>query len=241
VEAAGFKKYTQTGIVLNVNDKLGLPPITLEIGAAAESVKYAVREPASAVIYRPIAQGPGMFAGGSSVVIRCRGSLAAVERDVRQIVRTAAPDYHISQAASLEQRRDDLISQDRLLAFLSALFGSLGVTLAVIGLYGLVSYSVARRTREIGIRISLGAQGRDLVWLFLREILVLLAAGMLVGLPLALALARWIESMLYHVSPSDPAGIAATLALVALGGVTATWIPARQALHADPVRALRHE
>ena len=135
----------------------------------------------------------------------------------------------------------DLISQDRLLAFLSALFGGLGVTLAVIGLYGLVSYSVARRTREIGIRISVGAQGGHLVWLFLREILVLLATGMLIGLPMALALARWIESMLYHVSPSDPAGIAATLALLAFTGVTATWFPARRALHADPVRALRHE
>jgi len=216
-------------------------PSGAEVVGVAGDRKYTVREPAEAVVYRPIAQGPGMFAGGSSLVIRCRASLAAVERDVRQIVRTAAPDYHISQAASLEQARDDLISQDRLLAFLSALFGGLGVTLAVIGLYGLVSYSVARRTREIGIRISVGAQGGDLVWLFLREILVLLAAGMLVGLPLALALARWIESMLYHVSPSDPAGIAATLALVALGGVTATWIPARRALHADPVRALRHE
>jgi predicted permease len=222
-------------------------PIGRNLPAGAEVVgvvgdrKYAVRGPAEAVIYRPFAQGPALFSGGASLVIRCRGSVAAVERDVRQIVRAAAPDYHISQAASLEQRRDDLISKDRLLAFLSTLFGVLGVTLAVVGLYGLVSYSVARRTREIGIRISVGAQGGDLVWLFLREILVLLAGGMIVGLPMALALARWVESMLYHVSPSDPAGIAATLALMALGGVTATWIPARRALHADPVRALRYE
>jgi predicted permease len=216
-------------------------PDGAEVVGVAGDRKYAIREQARAVVYRPITQGSDMFADGSSLVIRCGGSVRAVERDVRQIVRTAAPDYHVSQAASLEQRRDDLISQDRLLAFLSTLFGGLGVTLAIIGLYGLVSYSVARRTREIGIRISVGAQGGDLVWLFVREILVLLTAGMLVGLPLALAMARWIESMLYHVSPSDPAGIAATLALVALGGVTATWIPTRRALHVDAVRALRHE
>ena len=225
----------------------GREPIGQKLPTGAEVVgmvgdrRYAVRGPAQAVVYRPAAQGPAMFAGGSTLVIRCRGSLEAVERDIRQIVRTAAPDYHISQAASLEHMRDDLISQDRLLAFLSTLFGGLGVTLAVVGLYGLVSYSVARRTREIGIRISVGARRGDLIWLFVREILVLLAAGMLVGLPLALALSRWIESMLYQVSPSDPASIAATLALVALGGLGAACLPAVRALRVDSMRALRHD
>jgi ABC-type antimicrobial peptide transport system permease subunit len=117
----------------------------------------------------------------------------------------------------------------------------LGTTLALVGIYGLIAYSVMRRTREIGIRISVGAQGRDVLWLFLREASLLLTAGLLVGLPLALLLARFVGKLLYEVPTLDPASMAATAALVAIGGIAASLIPARRATRVDPLSALRSE
>jgi ABC-type antimicrobial peptide transport system permease subunit len=110
-----------------------------------------------------------------------------------------------------------------------------------VGIYGLIAYSVMRRTREIGIRVSVGAQGRDVVWLFLREASLLLTAGVAVGLPLALLLARFVGKLLYQVPAIDPASAAVTVALIALGGAAASLIPARRAARVDPLTALRAE
>jgi ABC-type antimicrobial peptide transport system permease subunit len=164
-----------------------------------------------------------------------------VEREVRQIIKSAAPQYQVSSASAMELMRDNLIAQDRLLTFLSTLFGVLGTVLALVGIYGLISYSVTRRTREIGIRMSIGAQRGDVLWLFLREILLLLGAGMMLGLPLAVWLARFLKKMLYEVSPSDPLGIGVTLILLAAGGMLASYLPGRRATEIDPVRALRYD
>jgi ABC-type antimicrobial peptide transport system permease subunit len=141
----------------------------------------------------------------------------------------------------MELLRDAMISQDRLLAFLSSLFGTLGTVLALVGIYGLIAYSVTRRTREVGIRVSVGAQRSDVLWLFLREAAMLLAAGMALGLPIALALSRFLDKMLYHVTTTDPLGIAVTLILIAASGLLASAAPARRALRVDPMQALRYE
>ena len=137
--------------------------------------------------------------------------------------------------------RDGHIGQDRLLALLSSVFGALGTGLALVGIYGLISYSVTRRTREVGSRVSVGAQRRDVLWLFLRESIAPLAAGIAIGLPLAVVLARFARKMLYEVSASDPGDIAVTLAALALGGLAAAYLPGRRATRIDPVRALRYD
>src|SRR5262249_34023949 len=129
----------------------------------------------------------------------------------------------------------------RLLGFLSSLFGALGTVLALIGIYGLISYSVSRRTREVGVRMSVGARAIHVLWLFLREVVGLLAAGMGVGVSLALALAQFLKSMLFEVGTSDPAGISATIGLLAVGGLLAAFVPARRATRVNPVQALRYE
>jgi predicted permease len=208
------------------------------VGVIADSRDHAVREHADPTVYLAFDQ---QKITGAALELRCRGSLPAIEAAVRQIVKSAGPGYAVSRAASMELMRDNQISQERLLAFLSSLFGVLGTTLALVGIYGLIAYSVMRRTREIGIRISVGAQGRDVLWLFLREASLLLGAGMLVGLPLALLLARVVGKLLYQVPTLDPASVAATVALVAVGGVAAAVIPARRATRVDPLSALRAE
>jgi predicted permease len=206
------------------------------IGVIGNSHYVGVREESKPIVYEPFAQEP---IEAPTLEIRCRGPFAAVERDVRRLVRSGAPGFAVRNASAMTLMRDNIIAQDRLLAFLSAIFGALGTGLALVGIYGLISYSVARRTREVGIRMSVGAREGDVLWLFLRESVVLVAAGIVLGLPLGIALARFIRAMLYQVSATEPLDIAITIACLAAGGVVASWLPGRRATRIDPVRALR--
>ena len=176
-----------------------------------------------------------------TLAIRCRGRCEAVEKDVRTIVHTAAPEYTVSRVSTMDRLRDGNISLDRLLTFLCNLFGVLGTALALVGIYGLVSYSVTRRTREVGIRVSIGAQRGDILWLLIRETLALMSAGVLIGLPLALLLAVFVRKMLFDLTPRDPIAIAATLGLIVLGGTVAAAVPAVKATRVNPVEALRYD
>jgi predicted permease len=213
------------------------------VGVVGDSKYQRIREEAPPVAYRAFDQMGGtgfdQMEPVGALEVRCRGSVGPVERDIRRIVKTTAPDYQVSDATSMEIMRDGQISQERLLAFLSNLFGALGAVLALVGIYGLISYSVTRRTREVGVRMSVGAQSGDVLWLFARESLALTAIGMLLGLPLALLLARFAKKMLFEVRTSDPLAVGATLALIALGALLAAYFPGHRATRIDPVRALR--
>jgi len=208
------------------------------IGVTANSRDHEVRKEVEPTAYLAFDQHATI---GGSLELRCNAPLPAIESAVRQIVKSAAPGYQVDRASSMELMRDNQIHLERLLAFLSSLFGALGTTLALIGIYGLIAYSVKRRTREIGIRVSIGAKNRDILWLFVREAFLLVAAGMLLGLPLALLLARFAGKMLYQVPASDPVGIAVTIALLGLGGLVASLLPARGATRVSPVEALRYD
>ncbi len=208
------------------------------VGVVGNSKYLDVREQARPIVYEAFEQGRVLSA---MLEIRGHGDLGRLASDVRRIVKSTAPEYEVRNPAPLAVLRDTNISQDRILALLSSLFGALGTALAMVGIYGLIAYSVARRTREVGIRMSVGARRGDVLWLFLRESLALAAAGMAVGLPLALVLARFAGKMLYGVSTSEPADLAITLALLAAGSAAAAYLPGRRAARIDPVEALRHE
>jgi ABC-type antimicrobial peptide transport system permease subunit len=142
---------------------------------------------------------------------------------------------------SMERTVDEALFNERMLALLSASFGLLATVLAAIGLYGVMSYTVSRRTREIGIRIALGAERTTVVWMVLREVTLLTLVGIALGVPGALGLSRYVRSQLYGIEPSDPMTLmiaATTLAAVAL---FAGYLPARRAAAVQPVRALRYE
>jgi ABC-type antimicrobial peptide transport system permease subunit len=128
-----------------------------------------------------------------------------------------------------------------LAAWLAGLFGLLAALLAAIGLYGVIAYSVARRTREIGVRMALGAGRGHVLSLVLREVLVLVGIGVAVGVPAALALTRLARSMLYGVEPHDPATLAGAVLLMAGSAALAGYLPARRAARVDPMVALRCE
>jgi ABC-type antimicrobial peptide transport system permease subunit len=133
------------------------------------------------------------------------------------------------------------LRKERLVATLSSSFALLASLLAGIGVYGLLSYGVIRRTGEIGIRMALGAQRRDVVWLVVREGLLLVIAGVALGVPLTLALTRYVRGMLYGLSPQDPITLIAAVVLLVGVAAVASLLPARRASRLDPMDALRHE
>jgi ABC-type antimicrobial peptide transport system permease subunit len=160
---------------------------------------------------------------------------------VRQVIAEVDPQVPMFAVRMQVDAVNDQVVTERLFATLCGGFGVVGLALAVIGLYGVLSYAVTRRTREIGIRVALGAERRRIVWTVAREALELLAIGVLVGLPAALALARLVESKLYGLKPNDPATVAGAVAVLLVAALAAGLVPARAATRIEPVTALRHE
>ena len=124
---------------------------------------------------------------------------------------------------------------------LASFFGALALALACIGLYGVMSYAVVRRTREIGIRIAMGAQRNSVVWLVLRETLVLIAIGLALGIPAFLSATRYIKSELFGLAPGDPVAISGAILMLLSVAAAAGYVPARRASRVDPMIALRYE
>ncbi len=166
---------------------------------------------------------------------------AALVKNVREIVSQAGDNLPLTEVRTQTEQIDQLLFQERLMSRLSSFFGALALVLACIGLYGLLSYEVARRTRELGIRMALGAQQRDLLRLVVGQGILLVLIGAAVGIAAAIGVTRFMATMLYGVHANDPltfAGVALLLTLVAL---LACYIPARRAMRVDPMVALRYE
>jgi macrolide transport system ATP-binding/permease protein len=129
----------------------------------------------------------------------------------------------------------------RLGAMLLAVFGLLAVTLTTVGIYGVMAYSVTRRTQEIGIRMALGARRANVVWMILRDVCVLVVIGLAISVPTALASSKFIESFLFELTPTDPRALGGAVALLMSAALLAGYLPARRASRIDPLTALRHE
>ena len=147
----------------------------------------------------------------------------------------------ITNVTTLNEQVDRTLTNQRLVAELSTFFGLLAVFLSCIGIYGLMSYVVTRRTSEIGIRMALGAARSNVGWLIMREILLLVAAGIAVGIPVTLAGSRMVANMLYGFGGTDPISLAGAVLLLLLVTVVAGYFPARRASKIDPMVALRYE
>ncbi len=184
---------------------------------------------------------PAATINAVSFIVRPRGTPASAMADVRRVVQQLEPGMPIVAATVLTDAIDRRIGQDRLLARLSIAFGIVAALLVAIGLYGVLSYGVARRTNEIGIRKALGARPATLIGMILRETGWLLVGGLVAGAAVSAASLRLIQSRLYGLSAADPATIAAAVAGLAAVAALAAWLPAHRASRVDPLTALRCE
>jgi ABC-type antimicrobial peptide transport system permease subunit len=176
---------------------------------------------------------------GSSIVVKTQGNPLGIVAAVRSAVAAMDPNQPIDDVETLDQRLSASIDRERFTAFLIGVFSTLGVMLAAVGLYGVISYIVVQRRQEIAIRIALGADTRDILQMTFREAMLMTSIGIVAGLSGALAQTRLIQGLLFGVTPTDPYlffGVALFLALVAL---SAWLIPARRATKIDPVVVLR--
>ena len=160
-----------------------------------------------------------------------------IRNELRQLD-AAMPLYEMK---TVEGQLDETLLTDRLIALLSAGFGLLATVLASVGLYGVMAFVVVRRRKELGIRLALGAQPGGLIWLVMREVLLLLAIGLAVGVPAAMAAGRYIAAQLYGIEAKDPTIAIATVILLTVVSAAAGLIPARRASRIDPILALRYE
>jgi predicted permease len=209
------------------------------VGVAADSKYTSIEETARPMAYFPYVQQGNV--GPMSIELRTQGNPAALLPEVREAVRTVAPDVPLLHPTTQRAQFDETINQERLIARLALFFGSLAVVLVATGLYGTLAYRVNRRTSEIGVRMALGAQRSQVLWMVLRESLVVCLVGVAVGLPAAYACTRLLRSMLYGLQPNDPLSFGAALAGIIIVSLLASMIPARRAASVDPMIALRNE
>lgn len=213
---------------------------SFEIVGVVETATYAsLRDPP-----RPTAYLPYAFVSGSArmhVALRTAGDPAALMPAVRAIMREAAPDLPLLNLRTQTDQIAESLVRERLFARLSSFFGVVALLLACIGLHGTLAYAVGRRTQEIGIRMALGAQRRQVLGLILRDAILLVAGGVLLGVPLAIAASRLVTSQLFRVTGSDPVTLWAASALMIGTALVAAFLPARRATRIEPMAALRNE
>jgi predicted permease len=207
------------------------------VGVVGDSNYLSLREKAHPTLYLGIYQG----GAGSEFVIRTTGDPAALIPVVRREIEQQAKGIAIGKIRTLASHVDAWIVQERLVALLSGYFGCLALFIAAVGLYGVLSYTITRRTQEIGIRMALGAQASNVLTMILKEIASLTFLGLALGIPLALFLERFITDLLYQLTPGDPLTITACVLVISFVALLAGYIPARSASRVDPLVALRCE
>jgi hypothetical protein len=243
VNASLGRKLFPAGDAIGQRIRIGTDPSrqTLQIvGIVNDVVIGNLRASASLpVVFRPTLQEP-QLARASDVSVRAGGERPVIAEAVRRTVTGLGHEY-IRNIQTVDDEIDQSLLQERLLATLSSFCAALAVLLAFIGLYGLLAYAVARRTREIGVRMALGASQRTVIAMVVREGLVLTVIGVAIGIPCALAVGRLTANLLFGLTPSDPIVLAASAVFFIGVGLIAGLLPARRASAVDPMVALRSE
>jgi predicted permease len=205
------------------------------IGVVRDAKYNDLRREIHAMMYMP------QRFGGATFELRTAADPQALLPTVRETVAQVNTNLPLYDVKTESEQIDRLLFQERLVARLSGFFALLALVLACVGLYGLLSYEVSRRTREIGIRMALGAHQGNVMKLVLRQGIVLAIVGAAVGIGVALGVTRYLANMLYNVRASDPTTLAGVAILLVFVALAACYIPARRAMRVDPIVALRHE
>jgi predicted permease len=214
--------------------------LDIQIVGVAKDGKYArVRQTTPRFVYFPLLQS--VDPGEVSIYIRTSQDPALAAGAARREVQRLDPNLPVTNLAGMDQLIDDNIWLDRVVAALSMGFGLLATALAAIGLYGVLAFMVSRRTREIGIRLAVGASQATILRLVMSEVCLVAGTGILVAIPVSLGLTRYVKSQLFGLSTTDPWTFAGAALFLGLVGLVAAYFPARRAMRVDPVTALRWE
>jgi predicted permease len=208
------------------------------VGIVADTKYTSVRAEAPPTLYQPF---PRQSASAASFEVRVAADPVAMQNAIREAVRRTDPNLPIARMTTQAELVEGGFSQERLFALAYSLFGGLGLLLVSIGLFGLMSYNVAHRTNEIGIRMALGAQGVRVLKMILGESLVIVVIGILCGIAGALAAGRFVTSLLFGLAPTDPVTIFGAIAVMLTVALLAAYLPARRASRVDPLIALHHD
>ena len=208
------------------------------VGVVGHVVDRALDDKVGAAMYQPAAQATF---GSMYFAVRTPGSPESLIAGLRTAIRQLDPELPLDAVGTVEDLVSSSLSQRRLSMVLMAVFAGLALVLAMVGIYGVISYSVTQATQEIGIRLALGAQPGDVLRLILRYGLVLMSAGLVIGIGAALAAGRLIASQLFEVRPTDPLTYVAVSAVLLVTGVVGCLVPAVRAMRVDPLIALRYE
>jgi len=189
----------------------------------------------------PLIQSDAPSAAGLIFEINAAGDPSSVTDGARRLMKTFDSNIPVNYVSTLETLVSRNMSNEILIAQLSSFFAALALVRACIGLYGVMSYAVTGRTREIGVRMALGAQRLDVLWLVLREAIKLVIIGIVVGVPAALLSSRLFSSMLFGLKGADPASMTIVILVLCVVALFASYVPARRATKVDPIVALRYE
>jgi predicted permease len=239
VNEAFVKRYlagrNPLGVRIGTGEGPEVKPNAEIVGVVSNFAYRNVREDSEQVYF------PFQYNGGGTFYVRVHGKPEAAFPSLRAIVRSVTPGLAITDLQTVEQQVDRSLNTERILATLSSAFGVIALFLSLVGLYGVMSFVVSKRTREIGIRLALGATRASAIRLVLHDALAMIVLGIVISLPVVFAFGRLLESQLYDVKPADPAAIATAILALGVTGFCASLIPAHRASNINPTDALRAE
>jgi predicted permease len=211
------------------------------VGVIGDAKYDSAREKPERTIYRPILQVQDELAYANVLQLRTDGDPLNLAAQVRAEIAQVNGKIPVLNVTSLRVQTDEALRQEKVLAQLVSFFGLLGLVLSCVGLYGIMAHAVVRRTNEIGIRMALGAERRDIIWMVLKESLLLVFFGLMIGIPAAWGTAHLISSQLFQLSPGDPVTLSTAALLLTVVAALAGYVPARRAARVSPLVALRYE
>ena len=206
------------------------------VGIAGDVLNRRLTESPQPLLYRPLEQASDL---SLAVLVRTSRDVPDLGETLAREIRAIDPDLPLHAVRTMESLIEQAVSQRRFVMRVLLVFGTLATALALLGIYGVMAYSVAQRTREIGIRMALGARQSDVSRLVLRQGVLMTCAGIVIGVAASVALSRWLESQLYGVRPSDPWTVGSALVTMLIVAAAAAYLPARRAARVDPINALR--